>query len=187
MPKIRTIGIWLSSLLICCGCHGAPARTQVRPLTTVYVSASANAAMDTWIHSGIGRRAGNIANTGSMKPALDESQIVIVERRSFARLRAGDIVLIDAAWSPGARVAHRLVEQLPMGWWITRGDANQQPDPLMRECDYAGAVVIAAIEKHTGAVKILDRRARKGPIIASPSHGPAGGSFKSHLVCSKEF
>jgi len=120
-----------------------------------------------------------------MKPALDERYLVIVETRPFNRLHPGDIVLIDAPWTPGARVAHRLVDQLPMGWWITCGDANRQADPLMSERTYAGAVVIAAIEKQTGAVKIFDRRARADAPVATVHNAPLGGAFKSHIVCSK--
>lgn len=185
MLKARTVGIWFSSVLTCCGCQGSSTNARSPLLTTIYVSEKASAAIDTWIHTGPGRRAGNVADTGSMKPALDERYVVIVEKRPFVRLRPGDIVIIEATWSP-ARVAHRLVQQLPMGWWVTCGDGNRQPDPLMSERDYAGAVVIAAIEKHTGAVKIFDRRTQLVSATAKTSTGIPGELLNSHIVCSRE-
>lgn len=121
-----------------------------------------------------------------MQPALDERYLVIIESRPFSRLRTGDIALIDATWAPGARVAHRLIKQLPMGWWITRGDANRDVDPLMSERAYGGSVVIAAIEKHTGAVKIFDRRTRLLSTMGTPSTAITGGAYKSRIVCSRE-
>ena len=74
-----------------------------------------------------------------------------------------------------------------MGCWITCGDANRQADPLMSERDYAGAVVIAAIEKRTGAVKIFDRQARAALATTAASGEPISGGANRHIVCAKEF
>lgn len=75
---------------------------------------------------------GAIVGSGSMSPALQVGDVVVVRRG--ARARAGDIVVYD---KPGWRraVVHRAVAELPDGRLVTRGDANpvRDRDPVTRE------------------------------------------------------
>lgn len=149
------------------------ATTTPAPLqhSVVWLSPVARARMTAWLGTRADRRAGDIADTGSMQPTLGARQIVIVEERPFRALKRGDIVLIDAPWA-GSVVAHRLTERRSIGEWMTIGDDNRFPDPLLTESSYAGAVVIAAIDKHSGAVSLLQPGAHPAatasPLLAEP-------------------
>jgi signal peptidase I len=60
-----------------------------------------------------------------MKPTLDESSVVTVEKVAFVELRRGDIVIYRSAG--GAPVIHRLYEQSGDGWLVL-GDNNAAID-----------------------------------------------------------
>ncbi len=69
---------------------------------------------------------------GSMAPSVRSGDVVIY-RRSAAVLREGDIVYFaHAEWPSG--IVHRVVEVLPDGSVLTRGDANatRDRDPVPR-------------------------------------------------------
>ena len=65
------------------------------PTTEVRLGAQASAALKTLLKSNPARTAGDIADTGSMKPYLDESCIVVVEKKPFENLKLGQIVLFS--------------------------------------------------------------------------------------------
>ena len=80
----------------------------------------------------IGGQVYAVAPTGSMLPVLDEGSIVTVEKVSFDRLRAGDIIIYRD--SAGKAVIHRLYEHHGDRWFVL-GDNNTSIDPesLSRE------------------------------------------------------
>lgn len=75
--------------------------------------------------STIGGQVFTVAPTGSMKPTLDESSIVAVEKVAFEQLQKGDIVIYRSV--AGAPVIHRLHERQD-GRWHVLGDNNASVD-----------------------------------------------------------
>lgn len=73
----------------------------------------------------VGGQVFTVAPTGSMKPTLDESSVVTVEKVAFSQLRRGDIVIYRSI--SGAPVIHRLYEQSGDSW-IVLGDNNPAID-----------------------------------------------------------
>ena len=72
-----------------------------------------------------------------MKPYLDESCIVVVEKKPFENLKLGQNVLFRAKWSTSI-VAHRLKRKFSWGWQ-TKRDALSKIDPNgVDEENYAG-------------------------------------------------
>lgn len=60
-----------------------------------------------------------------MKPTLDESSVVTIERVGFAELRRGDIIIYRN--SAGVPIIHRLYEQHGTRWLVL-GDNNSSID-----------------------------------------------------------
>jgi signal peptidase I len=73
----------------------------------------------------VGGQVYTIAPTGSMKPTLDESSVVTVEKVPFTELRLGDIVIYRSA--TGNPVIHRLYQKSGDGWLVL-GDNNPSID-----------------------------------------------------------
>lgn len=73
----------------------------------------------------VGGEVFTIAPTGSMKPTLDESSVVTIERVNFRELQRGDIVIYRSA--AGAPIIHRLYEQHGSAWLVL-GDNNGSVD-----------------------------------------------------------
>lgn len=73
----------------------------------------------------VGGEVFTVAATGSMKPTLDESSVVTIERVSFAELRRGDIIIYKS--SAGVPIIHRLYEQHGERWLVL-GDNNSTID-----------------------------------------------------------
>jgi signal peptidase I len=73
-----------------------------------------------------------IVVSGSMTPAFDAGDAVLVEPPSRAALRPGAIIAFHAPGSPQRLTTHRIValHHRPGGLYVqTRGDANAAPDP----------------------------------------------------------
>lgn len=73
----------------------------------------------------VGGQVFTIAATGSMKPTIDESSVVTIEKVPFVELRRGDIVIYQSA--AGLPIIHRLYEQQNSGWLVL-GDNNGSID-----------------------------------------------------------
>ncbi len=73
----------------------------------------------------VGGEVYTIAATGSMKPTLDESSVVTVEKVPFADLRKGDIIIYRSA--SGGPVIHRLYHKNG-DKWLVLGDNNPTID-----------------------------------------------------------
>jgi signal peptidase I len=94
-----------------------------------------------------------VTDTGSMAPTFDSGYIVVMEPKPFEALQQGEIVAFHAEWSP-TLVVHRLYWRADSGW-LTKGDNLINPDPsLLIKQHYAGAVIVAAIHKRTGRVRL---------------------------------
>ncbi len=65
-----------------------------------------------------------VVTSGSMKPAIDRGDVVLIEPGAFAR--RGHVVAFIGP--NGAPVLHRLQDINSDGTFVTRGDANEQPD-----------------------------------------------------------
>ena len=63
--------------------------------------------------------------TGSMEPAINRGDLVILERASVDEVEVGDVV---AYRIDGTVVVHRVIEK-GEGYLVTKGDANDSPDP----------------------------------------------------------
>lgn len=90
-----------------------------------------------------------VAGTGSMRPAIGDGDVVIMEMAPFETLGRGDVVwAIDGArtvWGlNGERTASSLLHRITGGdhdGWVTRGDNNLQPDAgLLTRAEYRARV-----------------------------------------------
>lgn len=85
----------------------------------------------------------SVQPTGSMRPTLDEHSVILLEPYNGQILRVGDIV---EYYRDGLRIIHRVIEVRPTGV-VTKGDANELPDPFVRYPEisrrYVGQIVFA--------------------------------------------
>ncbi len=72
-----------------------------------------------------------ISNTGSMKPSFDETYVLLSDDKPFRTLEKGDVILFWATYRGELIiVCHRIWARSSGGSMVlTRGDANQSPDP----------------------------------------------------------
>ena len=83
-----------------------------------------------------------LVTSGSMAPLVSPGDVVMVRPVRAGDLAANTVVLYDRPDT--GRVLHRIVEQLPDGTFITRGDANTSDDSgFLRASEVQGAAVIA--------------------------------------------
>lgn len=105
------------------GCSSVGAGTQTAPRSSVSREHALSLAQIT--AATVGGQVFTVAPTGSMKPTLDESSVVTVEKVAFSELRAGDIVIYRN--DVGLPIIHRLYEQHG-GGWLVLGDNNGSVD-----------------------------------------------------------
>ncbi len=92
-----------------------------------------------------------IMTTGSMRPAIDIGDFIMIEEAVPGRFEPGDIVLLPDAAGAGASAVHRVVELRKSSgerWLVTKGDACVLADEPVREAAVAGR---AALLGRTGA------------------------------------
>lgn len=90
--------------------------------------------------------------TGSMRPAIGDNDILLVERAPYSDLRLGDLVegsnesaRLVASMGGEWDASHRIVGGKP-GAWVTRGDNNSQRDPFpLTPKTYTGWRTIAVL------------------------------------------
>lgn len=85
-----------------------------------------------------------VVSSGSMAPALDVGDLVVVEPYHGQRIRTGTVVVFDDP-AGGRSTIHRVVEVGDDGTFTTRGDANRAADsaPLDRaEIDASGRFLL---------------------------------------------
>ncbi len=83
-----------------------------------------------------------LVTSGSMQPLVGPGDVVMVRPVEAEDLTANTVVLYDRPDT--GRVLHRIVEQLPDGSFITRGDANTSDDSGFLHADQVeGAAVLA--------------------------------------------
>lgn len=68
--------------------------------------------------------------TGSMEPSIHEGDYILIKRTDVTALEPGDIICFYSEDSDiyGLPNTHRIVEILPDGSFVTRGDANSAED-----------------------------------------------------------
>lgn len=79
-----------------------------------------------------------VADTGSMRPALNGGEVFPVIRLPYADLRSRDIAL---TWFSGAWHPHRLTTKF-LGRWKTKGDANPREDDHQMTPETYGGIII---------------------------------------------
>jgi peptidase S24-like protein len=122
--SFRRIAVVLSIgvVAIFSGCSST-SETAAAPRSSVsreHALALANAMART-----VGGEVFTIAATGSMKPTLDESSVVTIEKVAFDQLRRGDIIIYRN--NRGLPIIHRLYEQHG-SHWLVLGDNNASID-----------------------------------------------------------
>lgn len=75
-----------------------------------------------------------IVYSGSMEPALPAGSLAVSQPVDPTTIQVGDIIAFDPPWDPraGVIVSHRVIGVIDddsLGF-ITKGDANEDPDPL---------------------------------------------------------
>jgi signal peptidase I len=83
-----------------------------------------------------------LVTSGSMEPLVSPGDVVMIRPIAAEDLTANTVVLYDRPDT--GRVLHRIVEQLPDGTFITRGDANTSDDSGVLHAEHVeGAAVLA--------------------------------------------
>ena len=75
--------------------------------------------------------------SGSMEPAIPTGSLVYVRSVDPGDVEEDDVIAFYSSVDTGAIVTHRVVENHKVsGEFITKGDANEENDPLPVEYDY---------------------------------------------------
>ena len=83
--------------------------------------------------------------SGSMEPAIPTGSLVYVENMDPTEVQEGDVIAFYSVQGGSAVITHRVVtNSTVMGEFITKGDANAEPDPL--KVEYAG--VLGTVTAH---------------------------------------
>lgn len=122
-PRTFVVSALLGLAIFQVGCASTGNTATVAPRSSVTRDHALSLAQIT--ANAVGGQVYTVAPTGSMKPTLDESSVVTVEKVSFQELRRGDIIIYRSA--SGAPVIHRLYEQSGDSWLVL-GDNNAAID-----------------------------------------------------------
>lgn len=80
----------------------------------------------------VGAEGSYVVTSGSMSPAIQTGDVIFVYETAPASLETGDIVAFDASPGDDDIVTHRIIDVVEnengMGY-VTKGDANENPDP----------------------------------------------------------
>ncbi|MBA7618288.1 hypothetical protein ES703_25609 [subsurface metagenome] len=71
-----------------------------------------------------------IVYSASMAPAMPAGSLAITEPVDPTTIEVGDIIAFNPPWDEDVTVSHRVVEILSTGF-VTKGDANEDPDPFV--------------------------------------------------------
>jgi signal peptidase I len=83
-----------------------------------------------------------LVTSGSMQPLVSPGDVVMIRPIAAQDITANTVVLYDRPDT--GRVLHRVVQQMPDGTFITRGDANTSDDSGYLDADQVeGAAVLA--------------------------------------------
>jgi signal peptidase I len=70
--------------------------------------------------------------SGSMRPAFEPGDVIIIQREPISQVRVGDIIVFHQPDAPSIVVAHRLTSAKAVAGGVevgTKGDANSIADP----------------------------------------------------------
>lgn len=79
----------------------------------------------------------SVVVSGSMKPALNEGDVLIIQKVPDGQIQIGDIIVFWArSWGyedPGTPVVHRVIDITTLGesWYETKGDNNPGTDTAL--------------------------------------------------------
>ncbi|MGB9792263.1 MAG: signal peptidase I [Thermacetogeniaceae bacterium] len=120
--------------------HGRAAKGGV----VRWVMGSVAAVVFIWFSLGVFPVRPAVIYSGSMRPAFEVGDIVIVAKRNPKLLRVGDVISYRSKGSPVPTV-HRIVairNESGREVFITRGDANTRDDPPVPEENVTGKVIL---------------------------------------------
>jgi signal peptidase I len=80
--------------------------------------------------------------SGSMEPIVERGDVIVVQPHDGANLAEGTILVYDTAHG---RVAHRITEVLSPVRYVTKGDANRDPDSTPVDADQVVGVARIAV------------------------------------------
>lgn len=87
-----------------------------------------------------------VVSSGSMRPTLNEGDLLFVKGVDSSDIQNGTIIVFHAYWAPDPSipVVHRVVDIMEVGgvlYFKTKGDNNEQADPYISEYDVYGIVI----------------------------------------------
>ena len=99
--------------------------------------------------------------SGSMRPSMDVGDMAIVRQVSADSIGVGDVIQF---WRDGEMIVHRVVEVYRGGnggLFVTKGDANNEPDPLpVRPEQVRGKVILTLPKVGWAAIAVKEFAAR---------------------------
>lgn len=114
-----------------------------RPSARGWILASVFCVLMVWASTGLLGVQPTTVVSGSMRPALEVGDMVIVRQVPAASIKQGDIIQY---WSGSEMIIHRVAEVQPQAF-ITKGDANDSPDPSPVQPSQVRGKVILTIPK----------------------------------------
>jgi signal peptidase len=94
-----------------------------------------------WFSAGVFPLRPLVIYSGSMRPAFDAGDIVLVAKREVEQLSEGDIIYYRSVDSP-VPVVHRLIKINKDKTLIAKGDDNEEPDDAIKPEQVRGKVVL---------------------------------------------
>jgi len=119
-------------------------RTAKLLLLTVY--GVCGLALIVFLVPSTGFQAKSIA-TGSMRPAIPVGSLVIIHKVPLNQLQVGNIVTYTKSVNPPVTITHRLFSKTTKNgipYFVTKGDANAEPDPAIPGGAIIGRVILVA-------------------------------------------
>lgn len=86
--------------------------------------------------------------SGSMEPAIPTGSLVYVKEAEAADIQENEVIAYYSDTDSGAIITHRVVKnQVVSGRFITKGDANEQEDPMPVPYDRLMGKVVFSLPK----------------------------------------
>ena len=100
-------------------------REQKAEKSAVWSASSLISIMIIWFAAGVFPVFPTVILTGSMKPAIDPGDVVIVRKAEAGDVKIGDIIQY---WRGDIFIIHRVIDIKETGEFQTKGDNNISPD-----------------------------------------------------------
>jgi signal peptidase len=119
-------------------------REQKAEKPAVWIASSLISIMIIWFAAGVFPVFPTVILTGSMKPAIDPGDVVIVRKAEAGDVKIGDIIQY---WRGDIFIIHRVIDIKETGEFQTKGDNNISPDSSLVEPGQLMGKVIAVVPK----------------------------------------